>query len=363
MQTFLIIIIAVAFGIVFERYYFCMNSAITDTILISDTRKLKGLIAAVLASAILFNTLIGFELIKTTRWPLLPTAVFGGIFFGIGMNLAGGCVSGTLFKMGQGYIASFVAFIGIALGLGAVGGAMSFMPASSGGGAGGGAATGGGSKPFAATLPLMLEVNPLFFAGLAAVISGVIFFIWSRQSRKDKCQDVWITPESEKGTKLRIKTPNFIIGGILIAVLNTVFFIVKKEPLGLSGLMIYIPSQLAHLINDNWASQNWMFGRFLRMSSHVIMTVTGILFIAGAFLSAFMSGRFHLRFPIRRQAISGLIGGFLMGISIPLMWGCNATHILGNLPQFSIAGIISTLSIVFGAWLGTKITARLALHK
>jgi hypothetical protein len=127
--------------------------------------------------------------------------------------------------------------------------------------------------------------------------------------------------------------------------------------------MIYIPSGIAHLVNYDWASQNWMFGRFLRQQHYVLMTVIGVLFIAGAFFSALLSGRFQFRFPVRKQALSSIVGGFLMGISIPVMWGCNVTHILGNLPQLGVSGIVSTVGIVIGAWLGIKLVTRLALRK
>jgi hypothetical protein len=46
----------------------------------------------------------------------LATAV-GGLLFGVGMVLAGGCVSGTLWRMGEGYLNSWVAMAGILVGL------------------------------------------------------------------------------------------------------------------------------------------------------------------------------------------------------------------------------------------------------
>jgi hypothetical protein len=93
------------------------------------------------------------------------------------------------------------------------------------------------------------------------------------------------------------------------------------------------------------------------------MTMMGVLFIAGAFFSALVAGRFRFRLPVRRQVISSLIGGYLMGLSIPLMWGCNVTHILGNVPQFSLAGLVSTFGIVLGAWLGVKLITRFVTHQ
>src|SRR6185295_12279296 len=43
--------------------------------------------------------------------------VVGGLLFGVGMVVAGGCVSGTLYRIGEGYVASWASLLGILLGL------------------------------------------------------------------------------------------------------------------------------------------------------------------------------------------------------------------------------------------------------
>jgi hypothetical protein len=267
------------------------------------------------------------------------------------MNLAGGCISGTLFKMGQGYVASMIAFLGVAAGLGAVGLAMSVMPASGGGQAGPSVPT---------TVPAALGVSHLLLALVAVAASGAAFVARKKQRARTRtgCACGTQGSPSVPGTQ----GPNFILGGALIAVLNTALYVADGSPLGLSGLMIYIPSRTAFLINQEWASGNWMFGNFIHYPHHIMMTLMGVLFIAGALVSAVLAGRFRVRLPAGRQALSSLIGGFLMGLGVPLMWGCNVTHILGNLPQLGIGGIISTLGIVIGAWLGVKLIGWIALR-
>jgi hypothetical protein len=83
-------------------------------------------------------------------------------------------------------------------------------------------------------------------------------------------------------------------------------------------------------------------------------------FLGGAFLSAVVTGMFRLRRPARRQAISSLVGGFLMGASSSAMMGCNVTHILGGIPQFGIGSLVATVGIVVGAWLGARLVLRIA---
>jgi uncharacterized membrane protein YedE/YeeE len=301
METVLAIVVGLAFGVVFERYHICMNSAITHVFLFGGTRRLKGLLAAVLVSAVLFNLLIALGVVETATMSLLPTTIFAGVVFGIGMTLAGGCISGTLFKMGQGYLASWVAFLGVALGAGAMGLTMWFMP---------------GVKMTlwqGTTLPMVLGIDPFLFAVLVVGVVLVVYWAWRRRTRgaetaKERSGVDWSSP---------------VVGGVLIAILNTIYFVILTHPLGLVGLM-------------------------------------SVPFVVGAFLSARAAGRSQFRRPIRRQAVSSLIGGLLMGASTLIMIGCNITDILGGVPQFGLGGLVATVGIVIGAWLGAKLVTRIA---
>ena len=49
--------------------------------------------------------------------PLGIATVLGGLLFGFGMVLSGGCVSGSLYRMGEGYLGSWVAIGGVLVGL------------------------------------------------------------------------------------------------------------------------------------------------------------------------------------------------------------------------------------------------------
>jgi hypothetical protein len=51
----------------------------------------------------------------------------GGVIFGIGMVLAGGCASGTLYRIGEGYVTSLVALVGMLLGIAVFGESYSWI--------------------------------------------------------------------------------------------------------------------------------------------------------------------------------------------------------------------------------------------
>jgi uncharacterized membrane protein YedE/YeeE len=86
-----------------------------------------GLIAAILFSTILFNIALFSGLIENFNLlqnvgvnpaffiaPLiLERHIIGGLIFGFGMILAGGCVAGILFRIGEGQLSSVIGFIGL----------------------------------------------------------------------------------------------------------------------------------------------------------------------------------------------------------------------------------------------------------
>lgn len=100
----------VAFGFVLQRSKFCFAAAIRDPYLIKGTSLTKAML---IAFAI---TTIGFTAIKYGAYinnqpipgqgsiaPISFATAVGGILFGIGMVLAGGCASGVLMRAGEGF--------------------------------------------------------------------------------------------------------------------------------------------------------------------------------------------------------------------------------------------------------------------
>ena len=115
-----------AFGFVLQRSRFCFASAFRDLFLLGDARVMKGVIAGLAVATAGFTVLmarllpeVGFGSLPpgATVLPLGIHTVLGGVLFGIGMVLAGGCTSGSLYRAGEGYVGSMVALLGIMLGL------------------------------------------------------------------------------------------------------------------------------------------------------------------------------------------------------------------------------------------------------
>lgn len=120
-------VIGTVLGFIFQKSQFCMTLILTESFLFNNHRRMVGLIAAILFSTMLFNIALfsglieNFNLLQNVgvnpeffKAPLiLERHIIGGLIFGFGMILAGGCVAGILFRIGEGQLSSVIGFIGI----------------------------------------------------------------------------------------------------------------------------------------------------------------------------------------------------------------------------------------------------------
>lgn len=120
-------VIGMVLGFIFQRSQFCMTLILTESFLFRNHRRMIGLITAILFSTILFNIAVFSGLIENFNLlqnvginpeffkasSILERHIIGGLIFGFGMILAGGCVAGILFRIGEGQLSSVIAFIGL----------------------------------------------------------------------------------------------------------------------------------------------------------------------------------------------------------------------------------------------------------
>ena len=105
------------FGLLVQRHRFCMVAATGNFLLIKDNRQLLAFIAALLVA------ITGTQLLEFTDTVAIADssyrnsqldwfgAAFGGLIFGIGGVLAGGCATSTLVKSAEGRLHSMIALL------------------------------------------------------------------------------------------------------------------------------------------------------------------------------------------------------------------------------------------------------------
>jgi len=103
-------VFGMCFGFILQKSRFCFTASMRDPCITGSTSVTK---AVLMAFAI---TTIGFTAIKYAAFasgqeipgqsyvmPVSLATAAGGILFGIGMVIAGGCASGTLMRVGEGF--------------------------------------------------------------------------------------------------------------------------------------------------------------------------------------------------------------------------------------------------------------------
>lgn len=104
--------IGILLGFTLERSRFCFAASIRNPLTIGTTKLLQAVIVALAVSTLGFYIIQvqavdinNFQIseVPGTLKPVGWNTVIGGVMFGIGMVIAGGCASGTLMRIGEGF--------------------------------------------------------------------------------------------------------------------------------------------------------------------------------------------------------------------------------------------------------------------
>jgi uncharacterized membrane protein YedE/YeeE len=360
-----------AFGFVLQRSRFCFASAFRDLFLLGDARVMKGIIAGLAVATAGFTVLmarfvpeVGFGGLPpgATILPLGVHTLLGGVLFGIGMVLAGGCTSGSLYRAGEGYVGSMVALLGIMLGLEVSSHTWNWW-----------------WQAHISQAPLVwfpehlgyLWSTLVTFIGLLALF---LFVSWwelrvsillpikraepaTPASLREQLRALWQT--------IFVKGWPVIIGGVALGVLN-VFLYTYRHPWGVvAGLGIWA-DKLASAVG---LGAGELMGRsslagcaFEPTTASALghMPLLNIGVIVGAFIAASFAAEFKLRFPRQaRRYVQSIGGGVLMGYGAGLALGCTVGAFFSAIPSLALNGWVFAGMLAVGAYLGVKIIARL----
>ena len=115
----LFLVFGAAFGFIFQRSRFCLVRAFREPFMTGDGEHTRAAALAIVVSMLGFAILKFTDLKDKGEW-VFPAAgagaLLGGLIFGIGMVLAGGCGSGSIWRVGEGQMKLLAAVITFSLG-------------------------------------------------------------------------------------------------------------------------------------------------------------------------------------------------------------------------------------------------------
>ncbi len=112
-------VFGLAFGYVLQRSRFCFAASFRDLIVLKSSTIMRAVIIAMSISTLgfyIYNVYFFQGEIAGIIYPTGVNTAVGAFLFGLGMVIAGGCASGVLMRMGEGYLMQWLSFAGLLLG-------------------------------------------------------------------------------------------------------------------------------------------------------------------------------------------------------------------------------------------------------
>ncbi len=337
--------LAFAFGAVAQRTHFCTMGAVADIVSFGDWTRMRQWLLAMAVAIIGTGLLTTAGLIDTanaiytTPRFTLASYLFGGLLFGVGMVLAGGCGSKTLVRVGGGNLKSLVvllvigvtAFITLRGALGVV--RVNYLEPL-----GTQLAT---TQDLPSLLAARMGLSPSTLRPVLSLLVGAALASLALKARDFRNFDNLLA--------------GIAIGGVIIGLwfVSGVIGHVDEHPLTLEETFIATNSgrmESLTFIAPIAYTLDWLM--FFSDTSKVITlgvaAVIGV--VAGSATQALASRSFRWEgFANTEDTAHHIIGGMLMGFGGITALGCTIGQGLSGVSTLAVGSMLTWLSIVSGA--------------
>jgi uncharacterized membrane protein YedE/YeeE len=337
-----------------------MAGAFRDVFLFRSYRLIRPLVLLASLSALLFELcrLAGLLPADPFPWFAPPAGVnlVGGVVFGLGMVMAGGCVVGVLYKMGAGNLLALVAFLGLLAGSALYAEIhswwLSLVRLTT-------------FSTSAVTVPQLFGGSSTALVLTGAAIGGICCWRWRRDG-------LWVNRHAAEGfIPLWITATGLAVLGVLTVLLCGIpMGVTTSYAKGAALLESWLaPGHLATLpyftatpvqytlpldgiLRSGGAGPNFDVVAILQLP-----LILGI--IGGSWLSAQLLDEFRVVWKVPfNQGSMAFAGGIIMALGSRMSPGCNVWHLWGGVPQLTMQSLLFVGGLLPGAWLGGKILQR-----
>lgn len=246
--------------------------------------------------------------------PVSMSVMIGAFIFGIGMQLGGGCASGTLYTVGGGSARMLVTLFFFCLG--------SLIATSH--------INWWFDLPHFAPISMVTSLGVMPALLLNLVLFGLIALatIYLEKKRHGSLEQE--PASAQQGWKRFLRGPwSLVWGGVILTVLNFATLALAGRPWGVTSALAVWAAKPASLLGIDVAS--WPYwqqaSNAKALSQSLWFDITSMMnfgIMLGALLAASLAGKFapNLNIP-KRSFVAAVIGGLLLGYGARLAYGCN----------------------------------------
>lgn len=341
----ILLLLGLALGATMFYADFGFTGAYRRLMIHRDRRSVMPQLLFLALSCFLFSLVLsgdgyGQDVVGATA-PVSLSVAIGALMFGIGMQLAGGCGSGTLYALGRGSIPMLVTLPAFCFGgfWASLHGWWQDLPSF-------------GEIVLGEKIgwPLAVALQILFLTMLAWAIKR-----WTTHA--DKSIPSYVSHS----------TWAWWLGPLLLASLCVLTLLVAGHPWTITWAFTLWAAKVAMLLGWDANSSYFWQGDFQQHALHssILSDTTSLMdigLIAGTFVAALLSGGLVFRQVVQfRMFVAALAGGLLMGYGSRIAYGCNIGAFVSGVSSTSLHGWLWILLALPGNWLGIQLRRRLGL--
>lgn len=356
------LLLGASLGVAFERGRFCFFCLYREAFEERRTRPLLSIVTALAVGAVGYALMFGLYLPNPKGEGLPPAAhispvslplIAGAFAFGIGMVLSGACISGHLYRIGQGYLRAVPALIGSLIGFG-----LGFFTWNT------------LYLEQVSESPLLWLPRWLGYSGSLVLTLGVLAVLawlllrWHSPADGDgsSASSFRIATGDDVRQLLLVRRWSPVATGAIVGAIGVAAYL-RTTPLGVTSQLSTISRSVLDsrgALPDVLHGIDMMRGCVAVVSSTI--TNNGWLvigFVVASTAVAVGGGRFKVQMPTIGNALTALVGGVLLGWGSLTALGCTVGVLLSGTQAFAVSGVVFLVVVTFAVWLGT----RMKLHR
>ncbi|PTL39182.1 YeeE/YedE family protein [Alkalicoccus saliphilus] len=343
----LLLLIGLLLGYTLFHARFGFTSAFRRFMAVGNGQAIRSHMVMLAAAVTLFAPILAFGIsffgtgASGYVSPIGTSVIVGAFIFGIGMQLGGGCASGTLFAVGGGRTVMFITLLFFIVG----------------------SVIGAAHLPFwTEDMPngqpvSLAETTGLGYGGawlISIVLFGLIAWITLVVEKKRRAPKMAPVPTTSGWKRILRGSWPLFAAAIVLAVLNALTLMTRGQPWGVTSAFTLWGSKAAESVGIDVASWGYWQGENAAMLEASIFSDTTTILnfgvIIGAFLASAAGGLFKFS-PLKgKHVTAAVIGGLAMGYGARLAYGCNIGAYFGGIASFSLHGYLWAVMALLGTF-------------